>query len=157
MNSTSATATPARSAIAMPSPVETGGLVVTAKHWPAPPVARTVWRARTWRGAPGGVERAHADGAAALHEQVGHQPPLADLDVEVEGGRGERALDLGAGGVAAGVDDPGARSGRPHGWWPARRRGDRSARRSAISSRTRSGPSVTSTRTASASQRAHPR
>ena len=42
MNSTSATATPARSAIAIPSPVERDGLVVTAKHWPAPPVAMIV-------------------------------------------------------------------------------------------------------------------
>ena len=41
MNSRSATATPARIAMAMPSPVDSGGLVVTAKHWPAPPVATT--------------------------------------------------------------------------------------------------------------------
>ena len=41
------TATPARSAMAMPSPVASAGLVVTAKSWPAPPVASTTWSART--------------------------------------------------------------------------------------------------------------
>ena len=46
-NSRSAHATPAFSASAMPSPVESVGLVVTAKHWPAPPVASTTSVART--------------------------------------------------------------------------------------------------------------
>src|ERR1039458_411545 len=46
MNSTSATGTPARRAMARPSAVASAGLVVTAKSWPAPPVASTVWRAR---------------------------------------------------------------------------------------------------------------
>ena len=46
-NSRSATATPARSAMAMPSPVDSVGLVVTAKSCPAPPVATSTWRART--------------------------------------------------------------------------------------------------------------
>ncbi len=42
MNSMSATATPARNAMAIPSPVDSAGFVVTAKHCPAPPVATTV-------------------------------------------------------------------------------------------------------------------
>ena len=45
MNSTSARAAPARSAIASPSPVATPGLVVAAYRWPAPPVASTTARA----------------------------------------------------------------------------------------------------------------
>ncbi len=52
-NSTSAVATPARSAMATPSPVDSGGLVVTAKSWPAPPVASTTWSARTATGRRG--------------------------------------------------------------------------------------------------------
>ena len=49
-NSTSAVGTPARSAMATPSPVDSGGLVVTEKSWPAPPVASTTWSARTSTG-----------------------------------------------------------------------------------------------------------
>ena len=40
-NSTSATGTPARKAMATPSPVASVGLVVTANSWPTPPVAST--------------------------------------------------------------------------------------------------------------------
>ena len=47
MNSTSATGIPARRAMARPSAVASAGLVVTANNWPAPPVANTVWVART--------------------------------------------------------------------------------------------------------------
>ena len=47
MNSMSATATPARSAIAMPSPVASTGLVVTANTCPAPPVVTRTLVART--------------------------------------------------------------------------------------------------------------
>ena len=57
MNSTSATGTPARRAMARPSAVASGGLVVTANSWPAPPVASTVWLARTSAICPSG-ERA---------------------------------------------------------------------------------------------------
>ena len=53
-NSTSATGTPARSAMANPSPVDSCGLVVTAKSCPAPPVACTTWVARTSTTAPSG-------------------------------------------------------------------------------------------------------
>ena len=50
-NSRSATATPARSAMATPSPVASRGLVVTANSWPAPPVASSTLRARIVRAA----------------------------------------------------------------------------------------------------------
>src|SRR6266545_3690235 len=46
-NSMSVTSAPARRARATPSPVDTTGLVVAAKTWPIPPVASTTARART--------------------------------------------------------------------------------------------------------------
>ena len=52
MNSTSAVGTAARSAIATPSPVDSRGLVVTEKSWPAPPVASTTCSARISTGSP---------------------------------------------------------------------------------------------------------
>ena len=70
----------------------------------------------------------------------------------------ERALDLGAGGVTAGVHDARRRSDRPLACERSRR--DPSTRSkwapSAMSSRTRVGPSLASTRTASVSQRPPP-
>ena len=59
-NSTSAVGTPARRAMATPSPVDSAGLVVTENSCPAPPVASTTWSARTSTGAlppPGGEGR----------------------------------------------------------------------------------------------------
>ena len=107
MNSTSATATPARSAIAMPSPVDTGGFVVTENSWPAPPVARMVCRARSSTGTPRGVERAHPDAPPALDDQIDREAALVDVDRRQRvRGVGQRPLDLGAGGVAARVHDP---------------------------------------------------
>ncbi len=55
MNSTSATGTPARRAMARPSPVDWTGLVVTANSWPAPPVASIVSVARTSTRLPSGA------------------------------------------------------------------------------------------------------
>ncbi len=106
MNSTSVTATPARWAIAMPSPVDTAGFVVTAKHWPAPPVASTVWRARITCSTPSG-SRARTPAAWPSSTRSARGEPAF-----VHGGGGiadrvdEGSLDLGAGGVPAGVDDP---------------------------------------------------
>ena len=107
-NSRSATAAPARIAIAMPSPVDNAGLVVTANIWPAPPVASTVWRARTsWR-APSGPNATTPDAATVVDEQVGGEPPLPHLDpVECDDRRHERPLDLGARRVTTRVDDAG--------------------------------------------------
>ena len=47
MNSMSRSPAPARQAAAMPSPVATGGLVVSRYTMPQPPLARTVCRAHT--------------------------------------------------------------------------------------------------------------
>ena len=124
MNSMSATATPARSAIAMPSPVASTGFVVTANTWPAPPVVTSTLVARTSVRRPAVVERHHAAAAAALDDEVEREVVLVD------GGRGpldrgdQRPLDLRAGGGAAGVDDAGEACGRPR----ARARGDRRRR-----------------------------
>ena len=111
-NSTSATGTPARSAMATPSPVASGGLVVTEKSWPAPPVASTTWSARTSTG----PSPAPAGGRAVTPTQ---RPPSTRRSRanhssstalgRAVGGVDQGALDLGAGGGAAGVDDPRAR------------------------------------------------
>ena len=77
-NSTSATATPARSAIATPSPVASFGLVVTAKSWPYPPVASRTWAARTSTRRPVWSAATHASAAAPLHDQVERERALVD-------------------------------------------------------------------------------
>ena len=160
-NSRSRSTAPARSASAIPSPVETDGFVVCGEH-----LAET---------AAGEHHRAAADRADAVALALAHhvqgdarrRPPVA-----VRGSRStaERVLDDLDLGRRARPRRPGragsrrrwrrrrrARSGRGGG----RPRGSATARRrrswsksvpSAISSRTASGPSVTSTRTASSSQ-----
>ena len=75
-NSTSAVGTPARSAMATPSPVDSGGLVVTEKSWPAPPVASTTWSARTSTAGPVGRQGDHADAPPVLDQEVEGEPPL---------------------------------------------------------------------------------
>ena len=109
-NSTSAVGTPARSAMATPSPVDSGGLVVTEKSWPAPPVASTTWSARTATGGGprrlGGRQRGHPDAAPAFDDQVEGEPALEHRAGGAVGGVDQGPLDLGAGGGAAGVDDP---------------------------------------------------
>ena len=152
-NSTSATATPARSAMAMPSPVASTGLVVTANSWPAPPVASSTLAARTSRRAPpastGDAPRRSARprrAGRARRRSRAARPPCAAHRVD------QRPLDLGAGGRAAGVHDPGQRVAALAGQLEAGRASSRSNMApSAISSLTRPGPSSTSTRTASAS------
>ena len=54
MNSMSAHATPARSAMAKPSPVDWSGLVVAANSCPEPPVATRTWRERISMRSPSG-------------------------------------------------------------------------------------------------------
>ena len=107
-NSTSATAAPARRAMAMPSPVLSTGLVVTEKSWPAPPVASSTLAARDHphpaagrRGRPRpGTARRSTTRSRANDVLVdrGHRAPHR-LD--------QGPLDLGAGGGTAGVHDPG--------------------------------------------------
>ena len=106
----SSSAAPARRAIATPSPVATGGFVVSAKTWPAPPVASSVARARTDALDPGDVEEAAADDASLGEDEVGRAGERTDLD-----GLGpprplqERADHLPARGVAQRMQHPVAR------------------------------------------------
>ena len=108
-NSTSAVGTPARSAMATPSPVDSAGLVVTEKSWPAPPVASTTWSARTSTGpavaAASGRQGQHARAAAALDQEVEREPSLEHRAGRAVGGGDERPLHLGTGGGTAGVHD----------------------------------------------------
>ena len=126
MNSTSATATPARSAIAMPSPVERAGLVVTAKHCPAPPVARSVWRARTSTSSPSGSSGPDAGRTDPPRRGGRARASASRTSAAVAlGRRDQRPLDLGAGCVAAGVHDSGDRVAA----FPGQRRSSRPRRR----------------------------
>ena len=156
MNSTSATATPARRAMASPSPVASAGLVVTAKSCPLRRWRARCGSARTSTTRPSALEGTHPPAPAALHHQVQGEPLLHH-------GRGRWP----------GWRRPGP--ARPRRRWPRRRRGPpvpwsghlrgpvpgppgcrSNTAPMAISSWTRAGPSSTSTRTASASHRPAP-
>ena len=110
-NSRSRSTAPARSASAMPSPVETDGLVVAENTWPRPPLASTTARQSTAPtpsrcpspitcrvtpatppSSPGIRSRTSACSVTSMSGAASH-------------GGDERPLDLGAGGVAAGVRD----------------------------------------------------
>ena len=152
-NSRSATAAPARMAAATPSPVASGGLVVTENSCPAPPAASRTWRAATSWVTP----------SREMHTTPTQRPSRDD---EVHARRSPR----GSAPRCAGRPAPGparsrrrspiprrARPGRPSGLPRGRAPGSRATSRSnsaprAISSSTRRGPSSTRTRTASASQ-----
>ena len=89
----------------MPSPVDSVGLVVTAKHWPTPPVASTVFVAANVSTAPFGPSARDAATDARLDEQLQCEPAFADFDGGGLDRGNERALDLGTGRVAARVHD----------------------------------------------------
>ncbi len=95
--------------------------------------------------------------AAVLEQELGSQPAFADVGARTLHRGDQRPLDFGAGGVTPRVHDPGdgvpalaraAKSSRPAAW------SKRAPR--ATSSRTRVGPSLASTLTASMSQRPAP-
>ena len=122
------------------------GFVVTAKHWPAPPVASSdvAGADNSWR-APSASSGDDAGAPAALDEQVGGEPALVDVGAgPCDRTADQRPLDLGAGRVAARVHDPGHASGRPRGRArvvrPSHR--GRSARRARSARGHASGPSV---------------
>ena len=157
MNSMSAQATPARSAIARPSPVDWTGLVVAANSWPAPPVASSTWRdadlldgrrraprprrRRIVRPRPAG--RARTTAPSRRPRSLGPRRPAP--------ARSRRP-------------SPRRRRGRCGAWewppsrascsWPSRSRSNIAPM--AISSLTRPGPSSTRARTASTSHRPAP-
>ena len=109
MNSTSATGTPARRAMARPSAVASAGLVVTANSWPAPPVASTVWVARTSTRRPSALRATTPRHRPPSHHQVEGEPLLQHGGGRGPGGVDQGPLDLGPGGRPAGVDHPGRR------------------------------------------------
>ncbi len=105
---------------ARPSAVATAGLVVWAKSWPAPPVARTTASAGSCRGRPSArydagdpAASAAGHGPGSGRQQVGderaglHPEPArtAVQDGALQHGGDQCAGDAGAGGVAAGVQD----------------------------------------------------
>ena len=108
----SVTTAPARIASATPSPVDTDGLVVTAKIWPSPPVASTTARAVT-APTPSGLPSPSTCRVTpqarplVVAEQIEHQSVLHQANPRVAADRRvQRPLHLGAGGVAARVHYP---------------------------------------------------
>ena len=106
-NSMSATATPARSAMATPSAVASMGLVVTAKSCPAPPLASSVWVARISTGAPSGPTTRTPTQRPRSTSRSSTKAALFHPDGSVVHGLDQGPLDLDAGRHAAGVDHTG--------------------------------------------------
>ena len=143
--------TPARSAMAMPSPVASSGLVVTANSWPAPPVASSTWRGPHLDAAPLGAG-----------DRTPTQRPSSTIRSSAKvfsstGPRWRGTASTRARSISAPVAAPPAWTTRARRWppsrasssWPCSSRSNIAPR--AISSLTRPGPSSTSTRTASTS------
>ena len=110
MNSTSATGTPARRAMARPSPVDWSGLVVTENSWPAPPVARRVSVARDLDQAAVRSQGRDAPAPPVGDDQVEREPAFRDARPRSGARPSTRARSISsAGGRPAGVDHPGHR------------------------------------------------
>ena len=111
-NSRSRRVAPARSASAIPSPVETAGLVVCENTWPRPPQASTHGPAADRADAVALALTHHVQGdagdaAVVGEQQVDRQRVRDHLDLGRPLDRGDQgSLDLRAGGVPAGVRDP---------------------------------------------------
>ena len=111
MNSRSATAAPAAQRHGDAVAGRERGLVVTAKHCPAPPVASSDVAGAHARAAPSGRDaRPRRRTRPCSTSEVEREPALAHLGTAIAVHRGDqRPFDLGAGGVAARVHDPGQR------------------------------------------------
>ena len=129
--------------MARPSPVDCGGLVVTANSWPAPPVASSVWAARTSASVAVRVDGRDPPAPAALDDQVERRtslrarPPRCDAPPRRGPARSRRRSPLRR------RAPPGPSSGRPRGPAaspPTSSRSNTAPR--AISSWTRAGPSL---------------
>ena len=104
-NSMSASVTPARCAIANPSPVATTGIRRVAIDLPAA-ARRQHGRVGDDLRRPPGDARAHADATPRLHDQIEHARLLEHADARrLRHARDERARHLGAGLVAVRVHD----------------------------------------------------
>src|SRR5436305_4340713 len=156
-NSMSVTTAPARSASATPSPVDTTGLVVAANTWPMPPVARTTARARI-APTPSSVPSPSTCNVTPQARPVGSRSRSSTRACSTSRIHGSRRTEAcRARCTSAPVASPPACTIRLA-WCPPSRVSIRvpSAYRSnwapqRISSRTRAGPSVTSTSTAAGS------
>ena len=155
-NSTSATGTPARRAMATPSAVASIGLVVTAKSWPAPPLASSVCRARTSMVVPPGpATRTPTQRPPSTSRPSTKAPSSTRAAVAWTASTSVRS-------TSTPVATPPACTTRAKRWPPSRARSSRpcsSRSKTAprpMRSRTASGPCPTSVRTASASQRPPP-
>ena len=157
-NSRSRRVAPARSASAIPSPVDTAGLVVWENTWPSPPLASTTARQCTaptpsrW---PSPIT-CRVTPATPPASSSSRSRARACWITSMSGARSTAAVS--ARWISAPVASPPACAIRSR-WWPPSRVSASSPSGSwsnlvpsAISSRTASGPSVTSTRTASRSQ-----
>ena len=110
-NSTSRSSAPARAARARPSPVSPAGLVVVAKAWPKPPVARTTAPARTPRPAAARRQRLTSPASSPPTRPSG---PVSrstaatgsSASTVLSSGGPQGPVYLGPGGVAARVHDP---------------------------------------------------
>jgi hypothetical protein len=156
VNSMSCRAAPARHAMATPSPVATGGFVVSAKTWPAPPVARRVARARTSVVLPSSSRKRHPVTRPSL---VTRSMEQEKDDTRIAGVRCVRSSSDRT--ISHPVASPRAWSTRFRECAPSRVKWSRPASRSNLapqeaSSRIRSGPSSTRTRAAASDTRPAP-
>ena len=133
----SATGTPARSAMAIPSPVASVGIGRDRVHLPGPAAGEEDVVGLDAQQVAGGVERDDAGAAAALAHEVEGEPVLQDRRGAVAHRRDEGPLDLGAGGEPAGVQDARRRVATFPATRTARRRGPGRRRRRARSARAR--------------------
>ena len=157
-NSRSRRVAPARSAIAMPSPVDTAGFVVCENTWPSPPLASTTarqWTAPTPSRTPSPMT-CRVTPTTPPSSSVSRSTASACWMTSMSGAASMAAIS--ARWISAPVASPPACAIRSR-WWPPSRVSDSSPSAlwsklvpRAISSRTASGPSVTRARTASRSQ-----
>ena len=155
-NSRSATAAPARSASAMPSPVATDGLVERLNTWPSPPVARTTAGASTaptpsrWPSPMTCSVSALAAPRSSMSRSSARAFSMRSMRRTARTAADERARDLRARRVTARVRDAVAEVAALAGERDVAGLVGVEARAEAMSRRTAPGPSVTSARTASA-------
>ena len=109
MNSRSATATPARRPIAIPSPVDNDGVGGDGEALAGAAGGEDGVGGPQLVVGAGRVDRPHPHRPSVDDEEVEGEPPLVDVGGRVPHRVDQRPLDLGAGGVAARMHDPGHR------------------------------------------------
>ena len=157
-NSRSLSTAPARRARAMPSPVETAGFVVCENTWPSPPEASTTARQRTAPTPSRWPSPMTCSVIPATPPSAASSRSTASACSTTSTSGAAWIAATSARWISAPVASPPACAIRSR-WWPPSRVSESSPSGEwsklaprAISSRTASGPSLTSTRTASGSQ-----